>query len=120
MDGPLDESLPAAVQALAALHHEDQRLHHVLFEQAPRPADVLEDLQRAETAYVQVVAARLAVDPTVRVADPVAAARLVVWTVESIVHRAAASGHLGDREVLGGMVRMLLGHLGAQDERERQ
>jgi AcrR family transcriptional regulator len=48
MEGPLDESLPAAVQALAALHSEDQRLHRVLFEQAPRPADVLEELLCAE------------------------------------------------------------------------
>ena len=116
LDGPLDEALAAAVEALAAVHREDQRLHQVLFEQAPRPADVLEDLQRAEATYVQVIGARLAIDPTVRVADPEAAARLVVWTVESLVHRAAASGHLDDRGMLGAVVEMLLGHLRAKDE----
>ncbi|MDP8909330.1 MAG: TetR/AcrR family transcriptional regulator [Chloroflexota bacterium] len=119
LDGPLDAVLHAAVEALAALHREDQRLHQVLFEQAPRPADVLEDLRRIEEAYVQIVAGKLASDGTVHVTDPEAAARLVVWTLESLVHRAAAAGRLDDQHVLDAVVPMLLSHLRAQSNGAR-
>jgi AcrR family transcriptional regulator len=112
LDGPLEELLRAAVGGLAALHRGDQRLHRVLFEQAPRPPDVLAELEQTEQAYVGLLADRLAADPAVHAVRPEPAARLVVWTAEAVVHRAAAAGRLDDPGLLDGAVQMMLAHLG--------
>lgn len=99
--GPADLTsvLERAVGAMVELHRGDQRLHQVLFEQAPRPADVLEEARRAEDGLVDLLATLLAADADVTVGDRERAARLVVWTVEGLVHRAAAMGWLHDHRL---------------------
>jgi AcrR family transcriptional regulator len=86
----IEHRLRAAVELTIALHAHDHRLHQVLFEEAPWPPDVLDDLRAREEEIVSVVAALLADDPQVTVADPVLAARLAVATIESLVHRLIA------------------------------
>jgi AcrR family transcriptional regulator len=92
-DGGLDVDalVGAVVDAAIAVHRDDPGLHQVLFEESPRPPEVLAELRTMESALVERAAALLAAAPGVRVADPVLAARVAVVTVESLVHRVVAT-----------------------------
>jgi len=79
------------VDATLANHVTDPRLHQVLFEEAPRPRELLDELHRLEESVIASAEAILCADPTVHVADPAMAARLVVNAVESLVHRYVTS-----------------------------
>jgi AcrR family transcriptional regulator len=79
------------VDAVIANHTDDPRLHQVLFEEAPRPPALLRELHELEEDLIARTAALLADEPAVRVADPALAARIVVTTVESLVHRIVAT-----------------------------
>jgi AcrR family transcriptional regulator len=83
--------LEAAVDAAIANHVEDPGLHQVLFEESPRPPQLLAELHAAERRVVELAATVLAADPSVQVADPAIAARIVVTTIESLVHRTLAT-----------------------------
>ncbi len=88
--GDLAARVRLVVDALVDVHAADPALHQVLFEQAPRPPELLAELRALED-----VAIALAVDllpaadsgPTSRTT----AARLVVTTIESLVHRLVAT-----------------------------
>ncbi|MGK2948337.1 MAG: TetR/AcrR family transcriptional regulator, partial [Acidimicrobiales bacterium] len=88
--GDLTARLDQLVSALIDLHVHDPRLHQVLFEEAPRPPDVLAELHATEEQIVAIVAAWLEADPSVVHPDPLVAARLTVAAVESLVHRLVA------------------------------
>ncbi len=88
--------LAAAVDAAIANHVDDPALHQVLFEESPRPPELLVELHAVEDRAIVIAAEILAADPDVRVADPAMAARVVVTTIESLVHRAIATR---DRQV---------------------
>ena len=92
------EVLAAVVDAMIAVHAEDPALHQVLFEESPRPPELLAELHALEDEVVAVGAGVLAADPTVDVADPELAARLVLTTIESLVHRVVATRDI-DRRV---------------------
>ncbi|TDC97074.1 TetR/AcrR family transcriptional regulator [Actinomadura sp. 7K507] len=97
MDGvPLPESLEGKirlfVRAAADNHRDDPALHRVLFEQAPRPPELLEFLHTAEQNAITAATALLTADPEVTVTDIPMAARLVVNTIESLVHRVYVNG----------------------------
>jgi AcrR family transcriptional regulator len=79
------------VDLALANHTGDPRLHQVLFEEAPRPRPLLDELHRLEEAAITAVGAILRSDPTVHVRDHAMAARLVVTSIESLVHRAVSS-----------------------------
>jgi AcrR family transcriptional regulator len=81
----------AAVDAAIGNHVDDPGLHQVLFEESPRPPELLAELHALETLAIDQAAAILAADPDVRVADPALAARVVVTTIESVVHRVIAT-----------------------------
>lgn len=83
----LDDALRLLIGAAVDVHRDRPRLHQVLFEEAPRPPEVLATLHDAERAMVATAASLLAAHPEVRVADPHMAARMVVGAVESLVHR---------------------------------
>jgi AcrR family transcriptional regulator len=91
LNGPLPESLEDKVRlfVVAAIdsHRDDPALHRVLFEEAPRPPEVLAMLHAAEIEARTAAEALLATDPAVRVTDIPMAARLVVSAIESLVHR---------------------------------
>lgn len=86
----LTARLDQLVGALIDLHAGDPRLHQVLFEEAPRPPDVLAELHAAEERIVAIMAAVLEADPAVTHPEPLVAARLAVTAVESLVHRLVA------------------------------
>jgi AcrR family transcriptional regulator len=99
--GALDELQPGdAIEArlgwfvdlVIAQHQGDPRLHQVLFEEAPRPADLVAELHAEEERLIGVVAALLRADPEVTVADHELAARMLVVGIESYVHRFVAVG----------------------------
>ncbi|MEU5879923.1 TetR/AcrR family transcriptional regulator [Spirillospora sp. NPDC047279] len=89
--GPLPERLEDKirlfVRAAVDNHRDDPALHRVLFEQAPRPPELLAFLHAAEERGIAAVRVLLAAEPRVTVADVPMAARIVVNAVESLVHR---------------------------------
>ncbi len=87
----VEARLAAVVDAVIATHAGDPELHQVLFEESPRPPELLAELHGMERVAIARAAALLAADPRVQVADPQLAARIVVTTVESLVHRTIAT-----------------------------
>ncbi|MFI0448866.1 TetR/AcrR family transcriptional regulator [Actinomadura sp. 6N118] len=100
----LEQWLPAVTGALVDLHVDNPRLHQVLFEQAPRPPELLAQFHQAEQEAVTLVAKLLREDPGVQVPDPDAAARYVVAIIESLIHRFI--GHIpgSDHTALTGQI----------------
>lgn len=109
----LEALLRLAVGVMFDNHRGDHRLHQVLFEEAPRPPWLLEELRATEDAFVALLAAILEADATVQVPDRRLAARIVVTTIESQVHRAIARepGEVDEGALTDELVRMLLGYL---------
>ena len=95
----LEERVRVLVQVQVESHRDSPRLHQVLFEEAPRPAPTLARLHAIEEAAVAYVRARVLDDPRCAVRDQDLAARLVVVTVESLVHRLVASPRVEDLDV---------------------
>jgi len=89
--GSLEDWVGLLVDAMIANHRDDPGLHQVLFEEAPRPPELLAELHGLEDRAVVVVAGILRSLPEVRVDDIDTAARFVVVTVESLVHRVVAT-----------------------------
>lgn len=117
-EGPLPESLLDKLRLFVGvtvdLHREQPRLHRVLFEEAPRPPELLATVHAVERQIIGLVQAVLAADPTVRVGDVGMAARLVVGAIESLVHRFIASDEPGDVELFSQeLVSMLMRYLTA-------
>jgi AcrR family transcriptional regulator len=79
--------LRIAVSAMLENHADAHRLHQVLFEEAPRPQELLDEMRVLEQQAIDVVAGLLRDDAEVGVADVRLAASIVVTTVESLVHR---------------------------------
>ncbi|MGV9387018.1 TetR/AcrR family transcriptional regulator [Nonomuraea sp. NPDC003707] len=84
---PLAEWLPELTRALVRIHAADPRLHQVLFEQAPRPPELLARFRQAEDEAVASVERLLRADPDLTPTDPGCQARFVVATIESLIHR---------------------------------
>ena len=90
---PLVGRLEVLVDAVLDNHAGDARLHQVLFEEAPRPPALLDELRALEASITDATEALLREDPSVLVDDPAMAARLVVMAVESLVHRYVSGNH---------------------------
>lgn len=86
----LADTLRIFVRAAIDNHRDNPKLHRVLFEEAPRPPEFLTMLHRSEDAVVAAAEALLTSHPDVRVAETATAARMVVATIESLVHRLIA------------------------------
>lgn len=87
----LDDRIALFVDATLESHVGDPRLHRVLFEEAQRPVALLDELHAAEEWAIAAADSVLRMDPAVQVQDPAMAARLVVTTIESLVHRYVSS-----------------------------
>jgi AcrR family transcriptional regulator len=92
----LDDLLRLFVRATIENHLDDPVLHRVLFEEAPRPAELLEMLHLAEERLVGAAQELIATHAEVTVQDTRTAAQLVVSAIESLVHRYFASGQRVD------------------------
>jgi AcrR family transcriptional regulator len=90
---PLAERLGVFVDAVLANHTGNARLHQVLFEEAPRPPELLEELHALEAMTITAAEAMIRADDAIDVDDPAMAARLVVTAIESLVHRYISSQH---------------------------
>jgi AcrR family transcriptional regulator len=111
----LDAKLRVAVDAMLENHASAHRLHQVLFEEAPRPQHLLEEIRVLEQRAIDVVAALLADEAEVRVPDVRLAASMVVTTIESLVHRfiAREPGTLDEPAFADELVAMLSSYLRA-------
>jgi AcrR family transcriptional regulator len=111
---PLVELVGVVVDAMVDVHATDRRLHRVLFEEAPRPAELLARLHRVGAEAVARVAALLRAHPEVEVPDVALAARMAVDTVESLVHRIVTDDDstIGDDRFRAELVRLVVGYLG--------
>ena len=110
----LAASLRPFVDAAIDNHRADPALHRVLFEEAPRPADVLAELHALEAGAVTAAARLLRAHPQVTAPDPDLAAWFVVATIESLTHRYVGSPARGrlDLDAFGDeLVRMLVAYL---------
>jgi hypothetical protein len=125
---PLDDltsRVRLVVDAFVDVHAGDPALHQVLFEQAPRPPELLAELRALEDAAVAVAVELLPVadrGPTARATT----ARVVVTTIESLVHRLIATNEpampVDDvrREVTAVVVRYLSADPDALDPSSRR
>lgn len=100
------------VRATIDNHRDDPGLHRVLFEQAPRAPEFLARLHELERTAVEMTARLLATHPEVRVVDSDISARIVVATIESLVHRLlTAPTAIDPRRVEDEIVILLTGYL---------
>ncbi|HEX6075909.1 MAG TPA: TetR/AcrR family transcriptional regulator [Micromonosporaceae bacterium] len=79
--------LPELTAAVVGQHVENPRLHQVLFEEAPRPPEVVARFREVESEAVTAIAALLRGDASLRIAQPDRCARFVVATIEALTHR---------------------------------
>jgi AcrR family transcriptional regulator len=98
LPGRLEDKIRVFVRAAIDNHRDDPALHRVLFEEAPRPAELLQFLHTAQRQAITTAETLLAADPQVTVTDVSMAARLVVTAIESLVHRFTADGLLDDAD----------------------
>lgn len=109
---PVEAWLPALAEAVVGLHAENPRLHQVLFEEAPRPPELLARFRQVEKEAVAAVAALLRADATLRVAHPDQSARFVVATIESLTHRFMGhSPQIAANDLVDQIVSMILKYL---------
>ncbi len=80
------------VEAMVALHARQPALHRVLFEEAPLPLRVRQQLARIEARLTAQVADWLRGHPRMRRRDPALAAAVVVQTVEALTHTLVVRG----------------------------
>ncbi|WHT17767.1 TetR/AcrR family transcriptional regulator [Crossiella sp. CA-258035] len=83
----IEEILRLFVRTAIENHREDPQLLRVMFEQAPRSPELLAKIERQERDLVAFARDLLDRHPEVTVADTGTAARLVVSTVELVVHQ---------------------------------
>jgi AcrR family transcriptional regulator len=103
--------LRRVVSAMVDLHARDRRLHRVLFEESPRPPSLLAELRDLEDAAVAGVAELLG-DARPELTDPLLTSRIVVVTVESLVHRLVAGDHdLDTGRVVDDITRLVVAYL---------
>ncbi|OBK33318.1 TetR family transcriptional regulator [Mycobacterium sp. 1245111.1] len=95
----LDAALRVVVRATIDNHRDNPRLHRVLFEEAPRAPAFLARLHDLEESMVDATAGLLDSHSAVQ-ANGRLSARVVVTTIESLVHRLIASPDPADPQQL--------------------
>ncbi|MDJ1134179.1 TetR/AcrR family transcriptional regulator [Streptomyces iconiensis] len=109
---PAREWLPELTSAVIRLHADNPRLHQVLFEEAPRPPQLLARFRQVEQDAVETAAALLRSDPEMHVDQPELAARMVLATIESLTHRfTSRSHHLDTAHLTNQIVTMTTAYL---------
>lgn len=107
----LDDTLRVFVRATIDNHRDDPRLHRVLFEEAPRAPALLARLHEMEHRAVDATVQLLEQHPDVHTGGRLRA-RIVVATIESLVHRLVTSDTPVDPQQLEDeIVYLLAGYL---------
>jgi AcrR family transcriptional regulator len=110
----LDDALRVFVRATIDNHRDNPRLHRVLFEEAPRAPAFLARLHVLEETMVDATVGLLDSHPAVRAGGRLSA-RVVVATIESLVHRLITAPDAVDPQQLEDeIVTLLAGYLGRQ------
>jgi AcrR family transcriptional regulator len=86
LPGPIEEVFRVFVRLTVESHRDDPHLLRMLIEQAPRSDELLERVGRMKRTMVGYTRDLLEGHPEVRVADLGTAARLVIATIELVVH----------------------------------
>jgi AcrR family transcriptional regulator len=102
----LDGTLRVFVRATIDNHRDNPRLHRVLFEEAPRAPAFLTRLHELEQLTVDATA-RLLQHPDVHASSRLSA-RMVVATIESLVHRLSTAPDPVDPQQLEDEIVVLL------------
>ncbi|WP_233510661.1 TetR/AcrR family transcriptional regulator [Actinomadura craniellae] len=111
----LEDKIRLFVRAAIDNHRDDPALHRVLFEEAPRSPELLDFLHAAQLRATEAAEELLGADPQVTVADIPMAARLVVTSIESQVHRFTADAGLENVDAFENeLVAMLVRYLTAR------
>ena len=77
----------ALATTMVELHEDDPRLHRVLTEEVPHPAETRARIRAVEERMNEVLAALFAAHPDVHVPDAEVAARMVTGLLEAATHR---------------------------------
>ncbi|WP_328647262.1 TetR/AcrR family transcriptional regulator [Amycolatopsis sp. NBC_00348] len=114
LTGSLDEIVRALVHLVIEHHLDDPQLLRLLLEQAPRSQELLEKVGRYEQARIAFARDLFDRHPEVGVTDTATAAKLVVTTLELVVHQLVASREPVDidrleNELVGMLTRYLRG-----------
>jgi AcrR family transcriptional regulator len=84
--GSLASTVKRFVAAVVELHTRDPKLHRVLFEETPMPSRVRRMRAESEERDTAIIASQLKDHPEFARHDAALAARIVVQTVEALVH----------------------------------
>lgn len=96
----VNDALRDIIAATIDNHRQDPGFLRVLIEQAPRSRELMTKVAERQQESVQTMRNLLAGRPEVVVEDKDAAARLVVLTIESVVHHAMAAPRNLDPDAL--------------------
>lgn len=83
----LEETLRRFVEATIAFHTAAPELHRVLFEEAPHPPEVFEQLRRVETLMISLAATLLGARLELAAPRAERVAWVTVHTIEALVHQ---------------------------------
>jgi len=86
------EMIGRFVRAMVELHARDRALHRVLFEEAPLPKRVRQQLAEVESRITARLEDYLRMHPDVTARDPALAAAILVQTIEGLTHRLVVHG----------------------------
>ncbi|MFD7499490.1 TetR/AcrR family transcriptional regulator [Streptomyces sp. NPDC059850] len=92
----LEEIIRGIVRTVIENHVDDPQLLRVMFEQAPRSPELLERVAQHERERIDYTRELLERHPESRVEDTDVAARLIVASVELLIHQLIASPHSVD------------------------
>lgn len=90
LPGPIDQVFRVFIRGAIESHLGEPRLLRMLREQAPQTNELLEKVERMKRSLDAYMRALLEEHPEVRVADTETAARLIVTTVELVIHQLVA------------------------------
>jgi AcrR family transcriptional regulator len=110
----IEDIIRRQVRVVIENHREDPHLLRVMFEQTPRSPELFQRIAQYEREHIAYAQELLDGHPEVRVADTYLAARLVVATVELVVHQLIAEPDPVDvRRLENELVAMLTSYLTA-------
>lgn len=112
----IPDSLEGVMRAIVSTsidnHRHDPEFLRLIIEQAPRSRELLDRVAELQRTSVEEMRQLLTAHPEVRVADVTTAARLVVTTIDTVIHQLSAAPDPLDADALeNALVAMLTSYL---------